>query len=234
MVYDFVTKQVFDISIMILICLNMVTMMVETDDQSQLKVDILYNINMVFIIIFTGECVLKMFALRHYYFTIGWNIFDFVVVILSIVGELAGPHQDEPVREALPPARRPTMAPENSQIYTNTHMYKHTRVSAILSPLAHKLMHKDIAHRPPITPRDTGWINTCVLVWPHVESKAQDGAGMVAQSITCLLQRHEDLSLSPRIYVKKPGMVAHACWDPKQREGFLANQPGLIIGPKVQ
>uniref|UniRef100_A0A8C5KCF4 Sodium channel protein n=1 Tax=Jaculus jaculus TaxID=51337 RepID=A0A8C5KCF4_JACJA len=85
-VYDFVTKQVFDISIMILICLNMVTMMVETDDQSQLKVDILYNINMVFIIIFTGECVLKMFALRQYYFTIGWNIFDFVVVILSIVG----------------------------------------------------------------------------------------------------------------------------------------------------
>lgn len=87
MVYDFVTKQVFDIAIMILICLNMVTMMVETDDQSQLKVDILYNINMVFIIIFTGECVLKMLALRHYYFTVGWNIFDFVVVILSIVGE---------------------------------------------------------------------------------------------------------------------------------------------------
>nr|Q28371.1 RecName: Full=Sodium channel protein type 4 subunit alpha; AltName: Full=Sodium channel protein skeletal muscle subunit alpha; AltName: Full=Sodium channel protein type IV subunit alpha; AltName: Full=Voltage-gated sodium channel subunit alpha Nav1.4 [Equus caballus]AAA67366.1 skeletal muscle sodium channel alpha-subunit [Equus caballus] len=86
MVYDFVTKQVFDITIMILICLNMVTMMVETDDQSQLKVDILYNINMVFIIVFTGECVLKMFALRQNYFTVGWNIFDFVVVILSIVG----------------------------------------------------------------------------------------------------------------------------------------------------
>lgn len=89
-VFDIVTRQAFDIVIMVLICLNMVTMMVETDDQSQLKVDILYNINMVFIIIFTGECVLKMFALRHYYFTIGWNIFDFVVVILSIVGELAG------------------------------------------------------------------------------------------------------------------------------------------------
>ena len=87
MVYDCVTKQVFDITIMILICLNMVTMMVETDDQSQLKVDILYNINMIFIIIFTGECVLKMLALRQYYFTVGWNIFDFVVVILSIVGE---------------------------------------------------------------------------------------------------------------------------------------------------
>ena len=90
MVYDLVTKQAFDITIMILICLNMVTMMVETDDQSQLKVDILYNINMIFIIIFTGECVLKMLALRQYYFTVGWNIFDFVVVILSIVGERGG------------------------------------------------------------------------------------------------------------------------------------------------
>uniref|UniRef100_G3TXA7 Sodium channel protein n=1 Tax=Loxodonta africana TaxID=9785 RepID=G3TXA7_LOXAF len=86
MLYDLVTKQAFDITIMILICLNMVTMMVETDDQSQLKVDILYNINMIFIVIFTGECVLKMLALRQYYFTVGWNIFDFVVVILSIVG----------------------------------------------------------------------------------------------------------------------------------------------------
>ena len=70
-----------------LICLNMVTMMVETDTQSKQMENILYWINLVFVIFFTCECVLKMFALRHYYFTIGWNIFDFVVVILSIVGE---------------------------------------------------------------------------------------------------------------------------------------------------
>lgn len=61
--------------------------MVETDTQSKQMEDILYWINFVFVIFFTCECVLKMFALRHYYFTIGWNIFDFVVVILSIVGE---------------------------------------------------------------------------------------------------------------------------------------------------
>lgn len=72
---------------MMLICLNMVTMMVETDTQSKQMENILYWINLVFVIFFTCECVLKMFALRHYYFTIGWNIFDFVVVILSIVGE---------------------------------------------------------------------------------------------------------------------------------------------------
>jgi len=87
MVFDFVTQQVFDISIMILICLNMVTMMVETDDQSKEMENILYWINLVFIVLFTGECVLKLISLRHYYFTIGWNIFDFVVVILSIVGK---------------------------------------------------------------------------------------------------------------------------------------------------
>ena len=86
-IFDFVTQQAFDIVIMMLICLNMVTMMVETDTQSKQMENILYWINLVFVIFFTCECVLKMFALRHYYFTIGWNIFDFVVVILSIVGE---------------------------------------------------------------------------------------------------------------------------------------------------
>ncbi|XP_078259920.1 sodium channel protein type 2 subunit alpha-like isoform X3 [Rhinoraja longicauda] len=86
MVFDLVTQQVFDISIMILICLNMVTMMIETDDQSNDMNNILYWINLVFIVLFTCECVLKLIALRYYYFTIGWNTFDFVVVILSIVG----------------------------------------------------------------------------------------------------------------------------------------------------
>ncbi len=65
----------------------MVTMMVETDDQTDEMDQILYWINVVFIVLFTGECVLKMISLRHYYFTVGWNIFDFVVVILSIVGK---------------------------------------------------------------------------------------------------------------------------------------------------
>ncbi|KAI3369450.1 hypothetical protein L3Q82_007668 [Scortum barcoo] len=88
MVFDFVTQQVFDISIMILICLNMVTMMVETDDQSKETEEVLYWVNFVFIVIFTGEFLLKLFALRHYYFTNGWNIFDVVVVILSIVGKV--------------------------------------------------------------------------------------------------------------------------------------------------
>lgn len=72
---------------MVLICLNMVTMMVETDEQSEEKEMILYWVNLCFIVIFTTECSLKVIALRQHYFAVGWNIFDFVVVILSIVGE---------------------------------------------------------------------------------------------------------------------------------------------------
>uniref|UniRef100_A0A8C7D934 Sodium channel protein n=1 Tax=Oncorhynchus kisutch TaxID=8019 RepID=A0A8C7D934_ONCKI len=88
LIFDLITQQFFDIFIMVLICLNMVTMMVETDGQSKEKEDILFLINLVFIIVFTTECILKLIGLRQYFFSVGWNIFDFVVVILSIVGLL--------------------------------------------------------------------------------------------------------------------------------------------------
>lgn len=81
------SKQAFDIMIMMLIIVNMVTMMVETDEQSERMESILNKINLVFIVIFTTECLIKIFALRCYFFTIAWNIFDFVVIILSIVGK---------------------------------------------------------------------------------------------------------------------------------------------------
>ncbi|XP_076615923.1 sodium channel protein type 4 subunit alpha A [Chaetodon auriga] len=88
MVFDFISQQFFDIFIMVLICLNMVTMMVETDNQSAEKEEFLFKVNVAFIVVFTGECVLKLFALRQYFFTNGWNVFDFVVVILSIAGTM--------------------------------------------------------------------------------------------------------------------------------------------------
>ncbi|XP_065741996.1 sodium channel protein type 10 subunit alpha [Phocoena phocoena] len=83
-VFDIVTRQTFDVIIMVLICLNMITMMVETDEQSEEKTKILNKINQFFVAVFMGECVMKMFALRHYYFTNGWNVFDLIVVVLSI------------------------------------------------------------------------------------------------------------------------------------------------------
>ncbi|XP_008940730.1 PREDICTED: sodium channel protein type 5 subunit alpha-like, partial [Merops nubicus] len=86
--FDIVTHQAFDIFIMTLICLNMVTMMVETYEQSEMKTNILNKFNLLFIAIFTAECVLKLVALRQYYFSNAWNIFDLVVVIMSLVASL--------------------------------------------------------------------------------------------------------------------------------------------------
>ncbi|NWS28475.1 SCN5A protein, partial [Polioptila caerulea] len=86
--FDIVTSQMFDVVIMGLICLNMVTMMVETYEQSEMKTTILNKINILFVSIFTAECVLKLLALRQYYFSNAWNIFDLVVVIMSLVALL--------------------------------------------------------------------------------------------------------------------------------------------------
>ncbi|NXF78932.1 SCN5A protein, partial [Sclerurus mexicanus] len=86
--FDIVTCQTFDAVIMVLICLNMIVMMVETSEQSETKTDVLRKINIVFVAIFTAECVLKLLALRQYYFSNAWNIFDLVVVILSLVALL--------------------------------------------------------------------------------------------------------------------------------------------------
>ncbi|NWS93738.1 SCN5A protein, partial [Mionectes macconnelli] len=86
--FDTVTCQTFDVVIMVLICLNMIMMMVETYDQSVTKTNVLNKINILFVVIFTAECVLKLVALRQYYFSNAWNIFDLVVVIMSLVALL--------------------------------------------------------------------------------------------------------------------------------------------------
>ncbi|XP_074996976.1 sodium channel protein type 5 subunit alpha-like [Calonectris borealis] len=86
--FDIVTHQAFDVVIMILICLNMITMMVETYEQSVTKTNVLNKINILFVAVFTAECVLKLVALRQYYFSNAWNIFDLVVVIMSLIALL--------------------------------------------------------------------------------------------------------------------------------------------------
>jgi len=87
-VFGIVTNKKFDMIIMMFIGLNMLTMTLDHYGQTEMWVFALENLNMGFICIFTTECVLKIFALRQHYFTEPWNIFDFVVVILSILGIL--------------------------------------------------------------------------------------------------------------------------------------------------
>ena len=42
-------------------------------------------LNYIFAVIFTLEAILKIYALRSKYFVDGWNLFDFFVVIFTIV-----------------------------------------------------------------------------------------------------------------------------------------------------
>ncbi|CAM9296026.1 unnamed protein product [Lampetra fluviatilis] len=84
--YDLVGTQAFDVTIMALICLNMLVMMIETDSQSKEMENALHYINIIFIAMFSAECLLKLFALRQYYFKFAWNIFDIVVIVMSFVG----------------------------------------------------------------------------------------------------------------------------------------------------
>jgi len=63
----------------------MVVMMAE-NSQNGIK-DILNKINYFFVAVFTGECVLKILALRHYFFTSGWNVFDLAIVVVSLVSK---------------------------------------------------------------------------------------------------------------------------------------------------
>ena len=86
-VFGIVTNKKFDMIIMIFIALNMATMTLDHYGQSDMWNFALDNLNMGFIVVFTTECILKIFALRQYYFTEPWNVFDFVVVVLSICGE---------------------------------------------------------------------------------------------------------------------------------------------------
>uniref|UniRef100_I3LPL6 Sodium channel protein n=1 Tax=Sus scrofa TaxID=9823 RepID=I3LPL6_PIG len=95
LVFDLVTHQVFDIIIIILIFLNMVSMMAESHDQSDRMKLILERLNLAFVVIFTMECLIKIFALRQYYFTNGWNLFDCVIVILSIVSTMVSVLEDQ-------------------------------------------------------------------------------------------------------------------------------------------
>ena len=69
---------------MLFIGFNMVTMTMDHYQQSETFTIILDYLNMIFICIFSTECLMKIFALRYHYFVEPWNLFDVVVVALSI------------------------------------------------------------------------------------------------------------------------------------------------------
>lgn len=72
---------------MSVILLNMLTMMIQHDGQSDEVTLALEYLNYLFTGIFTIEAVVRLTAMRLEYFKYGMNVFDFVIVVFSIAGK---------------------------------------------------------------------------------------------------------------------------------------------------
>lgn len=74
--------------VFILILVNMVIMAVEHYRQSSQTTYTLEVFNIIFTSLFTIEAIAKMIGLRWHYFTVPWNVFDFCLVLSSVIGIL--------------------------------------------------------------------------------------------------------------------------------------------------
>ena len=52
---------------------------------SDVWASVLEKMDYFFVVIFSVEILLKLFALRNHYFKNGWNIFDVAVLILTVM-----------------------------------------------------------------------------------------------------------------------------------------------------
>lgn len=85
--FDVASHPWFDPAIMAAIILNTVFMMVEHYQQTDAVTDFLYVSNLVFLVVFALEAVLKIGGFGWLlYWRDDWNKFDFIVVLLSLAG----------------------------------------------------------------------------------------------------------------------------------------------------
>ena len=85
--FDLVQNPTFEYTILGIICLNVLFMMMFHHDQPSGLTTALYIANIVFVIIFFIEFVMKIVGLGYKcYFADSWNTFDFIIVWLSVIG----------------------------------------------------------------------------------------------------------------------------------------------------
>lgn len=89
-VFDLVNSPIYEVVMVALICLNVVLLMVESMDTSMLTEDVLHWLHFIYLLVFLIEFVLKMVGLRLHYFRDGWNIIDFIVLLIQIIGRFQG------------------------------------------------------------------------------------------------------------------------------------------------
>lgn len=78
-----VTGASFDYFIMTLILFNAVVLGLLTSESLAVYSNILFLLDRVCLAIFVAEMVMKIFALGKDFFKSGWNIFDFIIIVIS-------------------------------------------------------------------------------------------------------------------------------------------------------
>ena len=85
-VWSLCNSSIFENFILFLITINTVTLMMKWHNQSEDIKSMLKHVNVVFTVLFTAECALKLIAFGPKHFSADfWNIFDLITVIGSIV-----------------------------------------------------------------------------------------------------------------------------------------------------
>ncbi|XP_063716752.1 sodium channel protein 1 brain-like isoform X2 [Symsagittifera roscoffensis] len=82
--FDISTSTKFEIAIAIVILSNMITMAMDHYKMSDIWNYALFCLNIMFTTIYSLECIVKIVGLRQQYFLYAWNIFDFIIVLVSI------------------------------------------------------------------------------------------------------------------------------------------------------
>ncbi|XP_073242529.1 voltage-dependent calcium channel type A subunit alpha-1-like [Porites lutea] len=84
-IWRIVDSRPFEYFIMLLIALNTLILMMKVYREPEPYRKTLNIFNTIFTFMFTGEAILKLFAFRLNYFRDGWNVFDFIIVLGSLL-----------------------------------------------------------------------------------------------------------------------------------------------------
>lgn len=84
-VYDMVMSPKFEISITIVILLNMFVLGFRYFQNPLIQTNSINVVNTIFVTVYGLESIFKMAGLRFHFFRNSWNIFDLIINILSIL-----------------------------------------------------------------------------------------------------------------------------------------------------
>ncbi|GFR71119.1 sodium channel protein [Elysia marginata] len=84
--YNLAMSNKFELAIVLLIFCNMIVMAIDHYNQTDAVAEALEMMNIIFTTVFLLEAIVKIIGLRYHYFRFLWNIFDFIILIMSILG----------------------------------------------------------------------------------------------------------------------------------------------------